>query len=918
MRDQANDRTTDDKVDAPVQRKESPEGGLSPLLNLQRSAGNAAVVALLDGPDMPVIQPKLQVGAVNDPAEAEADRIADQVLRNLQGGPVQRREDGAIRRIPNENAIYQATIEEEVEEKEEEEQAQQAAQQRKPSAEEDEGKEDEGAEAGSSIPNAPQNAPTAAYLAGEQASYPGAPEEEEKEEEAEEAAKQQPQQQAGQGPSQQQAQGKAAAEEEAKEVESEQASETADEQKVNRLARRVLRRKEDKSASPGHGFEGGAVDAGVARDIESARGGGKPMEPKMLARMEEGFGADFSGIRVHSGGKAAELNRSLNAQAFTTGSDIFLGSGGVSERVMAHELAHTVQQGAATAQRTPNTINRFMNIAVFEKLTYESTFSMKSTAQNTIIDLLKQYSNIATLPPQPFAKAKVPPDKVEAAVKYVENMQMVANAYIQAKSTDPKAKSKRLAGFKSFAIDCQLEIDRLRGLQATDKEYKDKAGAQDTKAVDAIDNSGVKRTLGHYSGTLSSAMEKAGAGVGALASANGDSGELVIDLDVPVSPGVTVGAHFKFEAKKGGKPDDPKPGPVEVGLELGFTVGGDALFAKIQAGLGGYMKAQGKDATSAMKLLSYGLYRRCRESSVIPAGVGNKLWGGSNDAKGKKKAEDWSLQVEKEEFDNFDNYVETGAYANVKAKGEAGIAEIEGEVKGTMGKRHDKTSLDNSAKGGAGKENTTGDNWFAQKTTGRNVKGLELSVAAKLMEAFGLELKLGFNWRESGKKGEASKLEEFELKASAYGSVPSGSMADTGSKLAIDFLKKVAQLQKGQLQKAGTMSQVGAGVGLAAGIADTTVQGIYAAPTADVLKKAMGRSTEEGGKSLIDKTSRVGLELAYTFKYDNGACYSTFEILHRKSLDAKLPGILEAQLVRKSRLLVGSNQGGSWAWNVFV
>jgi hypothetical protein len=41
--------------------------------------------------------------------------------------------------------------------------------------------------------------------------------------------------------------------------------------------------------------------------------------------MEQGFGADFSGVNVHTGPQADALNRSLNARAFTTGNDIFFG-----------------------------------------------------------------------------------------------------------------------------------------------------------------------------------------------------------------------------------------------------------------------------------------------------------------------------------------------------------------------------------------------------------------------------------------------------------------------------------------------------------------------------------------------------------------------------------------------------------------
>ncbi|MBI1295699.1 DUF4157 domain-containing protein [bacterium] len=114
---------------------------------------------------------------------------------------------------------------------------------------------------------------------------------------------------------------------------------------------------EELQASPTHGLEGGDVDADVARSIQNAKGGGQPLHDGVRSSMEQGFGADFSGVRVHTGGQADALNRSLNAKAFTTGKDIFFGKGQYNpgssggQELIAHELTHTVQQGAAGVQR---------------------------------------------------------------------------------------------------------------------------------------------------------------------------------------------------------------------------------------------------------------------------------------------------------------------------------------------------------------------------------------------------------------------------------------------------------------------------------------------------------------------------------------------------------------------------------------
>jgi hypothetical protein len=69
--------------------------------------------------------------------------------------------------------------------------------------------------------------------------------------------------------------------------------------------------------------------------------------------MEDSFGTDFSRVRVHTSSQSDTLNRQLQARAFTTGSDIFFRSGeykptsGAGQQLLAHELTHVVQQGAA-------------------------------------------------------------------------------------------------------------------------------------------------------------------------------------------------------------------------------------------------------------------------------------------------------------------------------------------------------------------------------------------------------------------------------------------------------------------------------------------------------------------------------------------------------------------------------------------
>lgn len=188
-----------------VERRPAPGAGTHALQQLQRRVGNAAVVHMVGA------QAKLTVGAVNDPAEREADRVAADVLRRLEGG-----------------------------------------------------------------------------------GGPGA----------------------GIAP--------------------------AD----GGVARQIRRRAVGGSV----GAEGGEVTDDVTARLERSRAGGQPMADDVRRSMEGAFGADFSGVRIHTGGEADTLSSALGARAFASGNDLFFANGEYDpssrsgRATLAHELTHTVQQ----------------------------------------------------------------------------------------------------------------------------------------------------------------------------------------------------------------------------------------------------------------------------------------------------------------------------------------------------------------------------------------------------------------------------------------------------------------------------------------------------------------------------------------------------------------------------------------------
>ena len=79
---------------------------------------------------------------------------------------------------------------------------------------------------------------------------------------------------------------------------------------------------------------------------------GRPLAPGVRAAMESQFGRDLSHIRVHTGELAATSAQAIGSRAYTLGSHIVFNSGeyrpqtSAGRWLLAHELAHTMQQGA--------------------------------------------------------------------------------------------------------------------------------------------------------------------------------------------------------------------------------------------------------------------------------------------------------------------------------------------------------------------------------------------------------------------------------------------------------------------------------------------------------------------------------------------------------------------------------------------
>ena len=98
----------------------------------------------------------------------------------------------------------------------------------------------------------------------------------------------------------------------------------------------------------------GTVHGEVQSTIDSSRGGGASLDPGVASRLSGDLG-DLSDVRVHTDDTADKLNTAVSARAFATGTDVYFARGEYNpgssdgDRLIAHELAHVVQQRGAGA-----------------------------------------------------------------------------------------------------------------------------------------------------------------------------------------------------------------------------------------------------------------------------------------------------------------------------------------------------------------------------------------------------------------------------------------------------------------------------------------------------------------------------------------------------------------------------------------
>ncbi len=97
---------------------------------------------------------------------------------------------------------------------------------------------------------------------------------------------------------------------------------------------------------------------GEEADAQHSPGTGRPLDGSVRSKLESSYSADLGGVRVHTDGRAASMAKQMSALAFTVGRDISFASGRyrpgtmAGDALIAHEVAHTIQQGGSAHRAT--------------------------------------------------------------------------------------------------------------------------------------------------------------------------------------------------------------------------------------------------------------------------------------------------------------------------------------------------------------------------------------------------------------------------------------------------------------------------------------------------------------------------------------------------------------------------------------
>ncbi|QGQ93746.1 hypothetical protein EHS13_01900 [Paenibacillus psychroresistens] len=300
-----------------------------------------------------------------------------------------------------------------------------------------------------------------------------------------------------------------------------------------------------------------------------------------------------------------------------------------------------------------------------------------------------------------IAETLVTPDTNKPILKHAGK----SAAYLVAKSNAPQAdkiSAASKAGAKTKAADILIAnkdkaVEQARlitkgdSTQAKDQQVPDAAkGAEITgKVTERVKDKVAKKAISEalVAPDIRSGFFKLGKLIDISTPNAGDSSAISVEIKIPIG---STGGYFLFgfggeAAREQG--DDKDKEELTVSSELTFGGGFQTFGFDASLRVGVFIEAKGSNSTSAMDLMSYGLYKKMNEAYPAAAahfwGQGGKSAASGDAAKKKeaaiKEAKQWAEMMEEENMKDG-NYVDLGIMVKLAMEANIGVAKFSGEL----------------------------------------------------------------------------------------------------------------------------------------------------------------------------------------------------------------------------------------------
>lgn len=391
----------------------------------------------------------------------------------------------------------------------------------------------------------------------------------------------------------------------------------------------------------------------------------------------------------------------------------------------------------------------------FYKATYAGFGSGKGKTIRQIGTLLGEFHEI-----KKDGKHITPGAPQDRAINILHEIREDINFWMSTHEGDTSRSKKRIPGLTNLFVEAGKELAELTRLRDDARKFFGMA----QEPIERTENKYITKA----EGSVSKVLETIGEIVASAAPNEGDSAEIEVAIKIPCDPSATtfLGGRLKVAVSRGKK--EKTKLRMESALTGGVKLGSGT---ELSAELGGYIEAEGATPRQAMELLSYGMYRRIRESKVIPNEVANVLWGGSATEVGWNRSEKWAARIEKENFKSSSDsgYVETGGMVGAKAKAGLGNAKIEGGISYRGGKKYNFDSVSKMKKSGLGVAAQAPVIRGQTNVIGDSVHYLDVSGTASGGPLSG-GIKVSFGWASSG--GGKTRLSSLGIGLTASGTLP--------------------------------------------------------------------------------------------------------------------------------------------------